>query len=133
MNSVLQDSASVRAAARDFAPRRSLSSAWQWRPSRPAGVVLVIGLVVTAALAPTAVVGAAPILASTPDAARRFFARATRAGVLNLTPIMGSKHATLGFEFSAPSRARGLAVYAENLLPANRRSALERNSAFSDL
>jgi serine phosphatase RsbU (regulator of sigma subunit) len=215
MNSLLQDSASVRAAARDFAPRRSLSSVWQWRPSRAAGVVLVVGLVVTAALvltslgvyernerrllnlrvrevnlvladtlpsiqtplasaaelanatggsaqkfrafiapyvgpgrqfasvslwllstprpAPITVVGSAPVLASSPDAARRFFAQATRSGVLNLTPVMGSTHPTLGFEFSAVGRPRGLVVYAENPLPANRRSALERNSAFSDL
>src|SRR5439155_5289032 len=90
-------------------------------------------LLSTSRPAPTAVVGTAPVLASSPDAARRFFAQATRSGVLNLTPIMGSTHPTLGFEFSAPGRPRGLVVYAENPLPANRRSALERNSAFSDL
>jgi serine phosphatase RsbU (regulator of sigma subunit) len=80
----------------------------------------------------TAVVGATPILASLPDQARQFFAQA-QPGVLNLTGVLGSAHPSLGFEFSAPGRKRGLAVYAENPLPANRRSAIEKNSAFSDL
>lgn len=215
MNSLLEDSASVRAAARDVAPPRSLGSALRWWPSRATVVVFVIGLVATAALVltslavyernerrllnlrvrevnlvladtlpsvqtplasaaelanatsgspakfrafiapyvgparqfasvslwrlgaspprPTAVVGIPPLLASSPEAARRFFAQATRAGALHLTPIMGSTRPTLGFEFSTSGRPRGFAVYAENPLPANRRSPLERNSAFSDL
>jgi serine phosphatase RsbU (regulator of sigma subunit) len=84
-------------------------------------------------LAPTAVVGAAPVLASQPEKARQFFAGARRPGVLNLTGILGTARPSLGFEFSAPGRQPGLAVYAENPLPANRRSTLERNNAFSDL
>jgi serine phosphatase RsbU (regulator of sigma subunit) len=83
--------------------------------------------------APTAVVGAPPVLASLPGVASQFFARAKRPGVLNLTGILGSTNPSLGFEFSAPGRKQTLAVYAENPLPANRRSSLERNSAFSDL
>jgi serine phosphatase RsbU (regulator of sigma subunit) len=82
--------------------------------------------------APTAVFGATPVLVSLPDRARQFFTHETRPGVLNLTGILGSSRATLGFEFSAHKR-QGFAVYAENPLPANRRSAIERNSAFSDL
>jgi serine phosphatase RsbU (regulator of sigma subunit) len=214
MNSLSQDSASARAAARRMAAPRSLPFVLRWAPSRAALVVLVIGLLVTAALVvtsldvyernerrllnlrvrevnlvvadtlpsvqtplasaaelvtatggsaakfrsfmapfvgvgrqftsvslwllssshpvPIAVVGPAPLLAAVPEKARRFFAQATRPGVLNLTPILGSSHPSLGFEFSAPGR-RGLAVYAENRLPANRRSPLERNTAFSDL
>jgi serine phosphatase RsbU (regulator of sigma subunit) len=87
----------------------------------------------TRRLAPTVVVGTAPILASQPVLAHQFFARAKQAGVLNLTGILGSTRPSLGFEFIAPGRKRALAVYAENPLPANRRSSLEQNSAFSDL
>ena len=53
---------------------------------------------------------------------------------MNLTGFLNSPHPALGFDFSAPGRAHGFAVYAENPLPANRRSKLEKkNSAFSDL
>jgi serine phosphatase RsbU (regulator of sigma subunit) len=86
-----------------------------------------------ARLAPTAVVGTAPALASQPEKLRAFFARAKRPGILNLTGILGSAHPTLGFASTATGRGGAFAVYAENPLPANRRSALERNSAFSDL
>jgi serine phosphatase RsbU (regulator of sigma subunit) len=84
-------------------------------------------------LAPIAVVGAAPALASQPEKARQFFAHAKRPGVLHLTGIMGSTQPRLGFEFSASGPKRPFVVYAENPLPANRRSTLESNSAFSDL
>jgi serine phosphatase RsbU (regulator of sigma subunit) len=84
-------------------------------------------------LAPTAVVGAAPLLASMPEKARQFFAHAKPSGNLNLTGILGTARPALGFEFSAAGRKPGFAVYAENPLPTNRRSALERNNAFSDL
>src|SRR5947208_2521 len=50
-----------------------------------------------------------------------------------MTAILNGKAPSVGFEFSAPGRRRGFAVYAENRLPANRRSTLEKNSAFSDL
>jgi serine phosphatase RsbU (regulator of sigma subunit) len=86
------------------------------------------------ATSPRAVVGAAPVLLSVPGEARRFFARPGQSGMLNLTGVMGAlTHPTLGFEFSTRSRRPRYAVYAENPLPANRRSAIERNSAFSDL
>ena len=87
----------------------------------------------TARLAPTAVVGAAPVLASTPDKARQFLAHAEPSGTLKLTGILGSARPALGFEFSSAGRKPRFAVYAENPLPTNRRSALERNNAFSDL
>jgi serine phosphatase RsbU (regulator of sigma subunit) len=86
-----------------------------------------------ARLAPTAVVGSTPVLASQPEKARLFFAHAKRPGVLNLTGILGTAHPSLGFEFNAPGRKPGFAVYAENPLPKDRRSTLESNSAFSDL
>ncbi len=87
----------------------------------------------TSHLAPSTVVGSAPVLASMPARAEQFFRHSTRPGVLNLTSFLSSPHPALGFDFSAPGRAHGFAVYAENPLPANRRSKLEKNSAFSDL
>jgi serine phosphatase RsbU (regulator of sigma subunit) len=84
-------------------------------------------------LAPTAVLGTAPQLASTPSRAAQFLGGANRPGVMNVTGFLSSAHPSIGFEYRAPGRTRGFAVYAENPLPANRRSTLERNSAFSDL
>jgi serine phosphatase RsbU (regulator of sigma subunit) len=84
-------------------------------------------------LAPTAVLGSAPVLASMPQRAEQFFTHSTRPGALNLTGFLNSPHPALGFDFSAPGRARGFAVYAEKPLPASRRSKLEKDSAFSDL
>jgi serine phosphatase RsbU (regulator of sigma subunit) len=82
--------------------------------------------------APIAVVGAPPVLGSMPIEKKRLLGR-TRPGVLNLTGIMGGSRPTLGFEFSAANSRPRFAVYAEAHLPADRRSAIERNSAFSDL
>jgi serine phosphatase RsbU (regulator of sigma subunit) len=84
-------------------------------------------------LLPSTVLGSTPALASMPARARQFFTHSTRPGVLNLTSFLSSPHPALGFDFSAPGREHGFAVYAENPLPANRRSKLEKNSAFSDL
>ena len=87
----------------------------------------------TSHLKPSAVLGGTPALESMPNRAKQFFTHSTRSGVLNLTSFLNSPHPALGFDFSAPGRAHGFAVYAENPLPANRRSKLEKNSAFSDL
>jgi serine phosphatase RsbU (regulator of sigma subunit) len=82
---------------------------------------------------PTAVVGTAPVLASLPARAKEFLVQTKRPGALHLTGILGEARPRLGFEFSLPGRDHGFAVYAENPLPANRRSAIEKDSAFSDL
>jgi serine phosphatase RsbU (regulator of sigma subunit) len=87
----------------------------------------------TQRLKPSTVLGSTPALASMPEKAEQFFRHPPRPGVLNLTSFLGSPHPALGFDVSAPGRAHGFAVYAENPLPANRRSKLEKNSAFSDL
>lgn len=87
----------------------------------------------TSKLAPSTVLGSAPVLASMPEKAKQFFTQSTRPGVLNLTSFLRSPRPALGFDFSVPGRAHGFAVYAEKPLPANRRSKLEKNSAFSDL
>jgi serine phosphatase RsbU (regulator of sigma subunit) len=87
----------------------------------------------TSHLAPSTVIGSLPVLASMPERAKQFFTHPTRPGVLNVMGLLNSAHPALGFDFSSPGRAHGFAVYAENPLPANRRSKLEQNSAFSDL
>ena len=84
-------------------------------------------------LAPTAVVGAAPRLASMPTRAREFLERSTRPGTLNLTGFLHSPQPSVGLAFKAAGHGPGFVVYAENPLPANRRSRQESNSAFSDL
>jgi serine phosphatase RsbU (regulator of sigma subunit) len=87
----------------------------------------------TSHLQPSTVLGSAPLLASMPEQAEQFFTHSTRPGVLNLTSFLSSPHPALGFDVSAPARTHGFAVYAEKPLPANRRSQLEKNSAFYDL
>ena len=84
-------------------------------------------------LAPTVVVGTAPVLASLPAQARSLFAHAEHTRLLNTTGILGSAHPSVGFEFSTPDVKHGFAVYVENPLPKDRHSALAGNSAFSDL
>jgi serine phosphatase RsbU (regulator of sigma subunit) len=83
--------------------------------------------------APIAALGPAPTLASLPAGARAFFSSGTPQGVMNVTATLQSPHPSVGFEFNAPGRGRRYVVYAENPVPTNRRSKLERNSAFSDL
>jgi serine phosphatase RsbU (regulator of sigma subunit) len=100
---------------------RQFASASLWRLGGPAEA------------SPIVVIGAAPVLWTTPEKARRFVAHPGRPGTLNLTGVIGAAHPTIGFEFSLRSRKPRFAVYAENPLPANRRSSIERNSAFSDL
>jgi serine phosphatase RsbU (regulator of sigma subunit) len=82
---------------------------------------------------PTAVVGAAPQLASLRGKAATFFAGDSHGGVLRLMGILSSPHPVVGFEFSSHGHGSGYAAYSENPLPANRRSRIENNSAFSDL
>jgi serine phosphatase RsbU (regulator of sigma subunit) len=87
----------------------------------------------TSHLAPSTVVGGTPTLASTPARAEQFFTQSAQPGALNVTGFLSSPHPALGFDVSALGPARGFAVYAEDPLPASRRSKLEKNSAFSDL
>jgi serine phosphatase RsbU (regulator of sigma subunit) len=80
-------------------------------------------------LRPLAVVGTRPSAAA-PAA----IAHGTRTpGKLNLVDRLSSRHPSLAFEYSVGGSGRRFAVFAENPLPADRRSRLERNSAFADL
>lgn len=87
----------------------------------------------TAHPTPTAIVGAAPALASLRRQASAFFAHAERSPVLNVTGLLRASRPSLGFEFATPGIRHGFAVYTENPLPKDRRSTLASNSAFSDL
>jgi serine phosphatase RsbU (regulator of sigma subunit) len=84
-------------------------------------------------LAPTAVVGRAPALLSLPGRVAELFARAKHTQLLNVTGLLDSSPASLGYEFSTPGATHGFAVYAESPLPADRRSRLSKDSAFSEL
>jgi serine phosphatase RsbU (regulator of sigma subunit) len=84
-------------------------------------------------LAPSTVTGATPVLLSLPEQARRFFARTKHESLLNVTGLLSSTKPGLGYEYATPGARRGFAAYAESPLPADRRSKLESNSAFSDL
>jgi serine phosphatase RsbU (regulator of sigma subunit) len=97
-------------------PGKQFSSVSLWRLGGPSGRTL-------------AVAGAAPSATGRAAVIRG----AGAPGKLNLVNLLRSPHPSLGFEYSVGGTGHGFAVYAENPLPANRRSALERNSAFADL
>jgi serine phosphatase RsbU (regulator of sigma subunit) len=101
-------------------PGRQFTSASLWRLGTPHP-------------RPTVVLGAAPMLLSRPDRGAGLFTSGKRAGVLNLAGILGTSRPVIGFEFTPSNHQHGYAVYAENALPADRRSRIESNSAFSDL
>ena len=82
---------------------------------------------------PVATVGSAPVLASEPNQAAAFFARASHTSVLSVTGILGSQNLRLGYEFNAAEGSGGYAAYVESALPHNRKLALASNTAFSDL
>jgi serine phosphatase RsbU (regulator of sigma subunit) len=84
-------------------------------------------------LRPTAVVGAAPALASHPKLALRFFQCARRTPKMGVVGLLSSSPARLGYEFSTPGAVGGFAAYAESPLPANRRSRTASGQGFSDL
>jgi len=93
-----------------------------------------VSLLPLGASQPTVVVGAKPVLLASPVAAQRFFARAERTPLLEVTRmILGSVNRRLGYEYNTPGVKAGFAVYAETALPADRRSKLTADSGFSDL
>lgn len=83
--------------------------------------------------APIATAGVAPLLPLLPRQTALFFARARRTPLLTVTGILAAARPRLGYEFNTPGVKDGFAVYAETLLPKDRRSRLARNSAFADL
>ncbi len=84
------------------------------------------------------VVGAPPALTSSSTDIARFFGRAAATHKLVVTGVLGSASSglRLGYAFSTSattSRGGGYVAYAESMIPANRRSSLEQNQAFSEL
>ena len=84
-----------------------------------------------AASTPRAALGVAS--AATATRAAQVRALAGHPGVLNMVGRLGATPPSLGFEYALGAGAGHYAVFAESPLPANRRSKLESNSAFSDL
>jgi serine phosphatase RsbU (regulator of sigma subunit) len=84
-----------------------------------------------ATLRPSVTLGSA----AAPHAPRAASVRSVerRPGILNMVGELGEKHPALGFEYALGKGRGAYAVFAEAPLPANRRSRLEQNSAFSDL
>jgi serine phosphatase RsbU (regulator of sigma subunit) len=60
-------------------------------------------------------------------------ATSRRPGVLGMVGMLDEKHPALGFGYTLGAAGHGYVVFVESPLPANRRSRLESNSAFSDL
>ncbi|HEY3865047.1 MAG TPA: PP2C family protein-serine/threonine phosphatase [Solirubrobacteraceae bacterium] len=87
----------------------------------------------TSHLAPVTVAGSTPALAASPARIRALFARGEHTQLLNVTGLLGTANASLGYEFTTPGVKRGFAVYAESPLPKDRRSKLSSDTAFSDL
>jgi len=80
---------------------------------------------------PSGVVGAPPRLSTAQ--ADDLFSRARHTHTLSVLGLLNSSRPGLGYAFSPPRSEKGFVVYAETLVPANRRSRLESNTAFSDL
>jgi serine phosphatase RsbU (regulator of sigma subunit) len=104
----------------DVGPGKQFVSASLWRLGAPGPTEI-------------AFVGSPPQISSQPRELRRLFARLKQPGLLDLTGILHATRPSLGFAFSTSRRAPVFIGYAESALPANRRSKLESNSAFSDL
>lgn len=114
------DPAAFRAYVNDHVgPNALFVSAALWRTDGAAPVPLVS-------------VGGAPELAPGSAAARAFVSRATRSTSFVVTSITTGPLPRIGYALAVPTDHR-FAVYAERAIPANRRVAVERGSAFADL
>ncbi len=81
-----------------------------------------------------ALLGEPSVLARSPKSAAAFFASTRNTRELSVVGILHSGHdLRLGYAVSSANEARDYAVYAESVLPADRRSQLSANSAFADL
>ena len=83
---------------------------------------------------PIAVVGEAPLLASSRTRTARFMTRTLRAPALTVTLIQSAAVARLGYGFSTPGNLHGHIVYAESALSTSRRAARAApGSPFADV
>jgi serine phosphatase RsbU (regulator of sigma subunit) len=81
--------------------------------------------------APTVVVGATPQV--TTAQATELFARAARSHRLTVLGLLRAPQPGIAYADTATRAGRGFVAFAETPLPADRRSRLESNTAFSDL
>ncbi len=81
--------------------------------------------------APTVVVGATPQI--TTAQATELFARAARSHRLSVLGLLRAPQPGIAYADTATRAGRGFVAFAETPLPADRRSRLESNTAFSDL
>jgi serine phosphatase RsbU (regulator of sigma subunit)/type II secretory pathway pseudopilin PulG len=80
---------------------------------------------------PVATVGGPSLLSGSPSTAQSFIARAAGSSMLSIIGLHPPSLTRIGYAY--PSATRRFIVYAERPLPADRRSRLQSNSAFSDL
>ena len=81
---------------------------------------------------PLTVVGAAPVLPSQAGQPGAFFDVAAQTSTLGVTGVLAGPSRRLGYEYHFVGRGP-YAAYAEVALPADRRAAVARNAAFSEL
>jgi serine phosphatase RsbU (regulator of sigma subunit) len=83
---------------------------------------------------PVAVAGGTPRLAATMPAATAFLMRAARSSsTLSVIGLLQPPGPRLGYAIATPRVPRGYAVYAERLLPQDRRSRLQNSNQFAGL
>jgi serine phosphatase RsbU (regulator of sigma subunit) len=80
-----------------------------------------------------AMVGATPVLASSPARLASFFRDARQGGKLKVIGLLDAPQPRLGYAFTSPGLTGRSVTYAESALPANRRSRFQSSSAFADL
>jgi serine phosphatase RsbU (regulator of sigma subunit) len=80
---------------------------------------------------PVTTVGGPSALSSSPSTAQAFIARAAGSPMLSIIGLQPPSLTRIGYAY--PTASRRFIIYAERPLPADRRSRLQSNSAFSDL
>ena len=80
---------------------------------------------------PVTTVGGSSALSSSPSTAQAFIARAAGSPMLSIIGLQPPSLTRIGYAY--PTATRRFIIYAERPLPADRRSRLQSNSAFSDL
>ena len=82
---------------------------------------------------PIAVVGRPPALTGVGADAQAFLARAARTPKLSLIGLGKPAFTAIGYAFTTPESTSRFIAYGESVLAPDRRSRLDRNTAFSDL
>ena len=82
---------------------------------------------------PRVVVGTRPALTAIPGEAQKLFTEARLSGQLVLTGLLAGSPPRIGYAYALPGAQGGYIAYAENPLPASRRSQLAESTGFGDL